>query len=135
MGVLDPERHIIRYHSGGQGPILHFRASAARCEWRQPTTFPVGVMQIERPGETHALEMEPGDVLVLLSDGIYEYENRQGVQFGHERVGQALERHHRLPAAELAREILSATFEHGGGTAQEDDITLVIVRRKSQEDA
>jgi sigma-B regulation protein RsbU (phosphoserine phosphatase) len=74
-------------------------------------------------------------VLVLLSDGIYEYENRQGVQFGEERVGQVLERHHRLPAAELARQILKATFEHGQGVAQEDDITLVIVRCKSGEES
>jgi phosphoserine phosphatase len=135
MGFLDPQRHSIRYHSGGQGPILHFRASTARCEWRPPSTFPVGVMQIERAGEAQALELEPGDALVLLSDGIYEYENRHGVQFGHERVGQVLERHHRLPAAELARQILSATFEHGGGAAQEDDITLVIVQRKTREEA
>ncbi len=27
MGFLDPQRHVIRYHSGGQGPILHFRAA------------------------------------------------------------------------------------------------------------
>jgi phosphoserine phosphatase len=134
MGFLDPERHIVRYHSGGQGPILHFRAAAARCEWRQPTTFPVGIMQIERPGEAQVLEMEPGDVLVLLSDGIYEYEDRKGVQFGEERVGQVLERHHRLPAAGLARQILNATFEHGQGVLQEDDITLVIVRRKTKEE-
>jgi phosphoserine phosphatase len=134
MGFLDPLRHVVRYHSGGQGPILHFRAASARCEWRQPTTFPVGIMRIERPGEAQVLEMEPGDVLVLLSDGIYEYENRQGVQFGEERVGRVLERHHRLPAAELAGQILNATFEHGQDVAQEDDITLVIVRRKTQEE-
>jgi phosphoserine phosphatase len=133
MGFLDPLRHLVRYHSGGQGPILHFRAASARCEWRQPTTFPVGIMQIERPGEAQVLEMEPGDVLVLPSS-IYEYENRQGVQFGEERVGRVLERHHRLPAAELAGQILNATFEHGQGVAQEDDITLVIVRRKTQEE-
>lgn len=135
IGFLDPLRHVVRYHSGGQGPILQFRAASAHCEWRQPTTFPVGIMQIERPGQAQVLEMEPGDVLVLLSDGIYEYENRQGVQFGEERVGQVLERHHFLPAAELARQILKATFEHGQGVAQEDDITLVIVRRKSGEES
>ena len=129
MGFLDPQEHVVRYYSGGQGPIVHFRAAEERCEWYRPTTFPVGILQIDDPGEAHTLSMAPGDLLVLLSDGIYEFENRQGAQFGEERVGRLLEYHHRLPAAELARQILNATFEHGQGTSQEDDITLVLVRR------
>lgn len=129
MGFLDPQEHVIRYHSGGQGPILHFRAAEQRCDWYRPTTFPVGILQIDDPGEPRMLSMAPGDLLVLLSDGIYEFENRQGAQFGEERVARLLEYHHRLPAAELARQILSATFEYGQGTSQEDDITLVLVRR------
>lgn len=133
IGFLDPQRHVVRYHSGGQGPILHFRAATAQCEWHEPSTFPVGIMAIDDPGEAQVLEMAPGDALVLLSDGIYEFENRQGAQFGEERVAGVLEYHHRLPAAELARQILSAVFEHGTGVTQEDDITLVIIRRLPEE--
>jgi phosphoserine phosphatase len=133
MGFLDPQRHEIRYHSGGQGPILHFRAADERCEWHRPTTFPVGILELDAAGEAQVLEMAPGDVLVLLSDGIYEFENRQGAQFGEERVARLLNYHYRLPAAELARQILNATFEHGEGVSQEDDITLVLVRRLPEE--
>ena len=134
MGFLDPQTHRVRFHSGGQGPILHFRARGERCEWHRPTTFPVGVMQIGHPGEGKELEMEPGDVLVLLSDGIYEYENRQGAQFGEERVGELLRYYHRLPAEKIVRRILEATFEHGKGASQEDDITMVVLRRLPEED-
>jgi len=129
MGFLDPHTHVIQYHSGGQGPILHFRAAEERCEWYRPSTFPVGILQIDDPGEAQQLQMAPGDILVLLSDGIYEFENRQGAQFGEERVARLLRYHHRLPAPELARQILNATFEHGEGVEQKDDITLVLVRR------
>lgn len=133
MGFLDPERHVIRYHSGGQGPILHFRAAGESCEWHRPTTFPVGILAIDETDQAQELEMAPGDVLVLLSDGIYEFENRQGAQFGEQRVAQLLKYHHRLPVAELARQILNATFEYGEGVLQEDDITLVLVRRLPEE--
>jgi phosphoserine phosphatase RsbU/P len=133
MGFLDPRRHVIRYHSGGQGPILHFRAAEERCEWHRPTTFPVGILEIDSPGEAGELKMAPGDVLALLSDGIYEFENRQGAQFGEERVARLLQYHHRLPTAELARQILNATYEHGDGATQKDDITLVLVRRLNGE--
>jgi len=133
VGFLDPAQHSVRFHSGGQGPILHFRAADESCQWHQPTTFPVGIMEIGEPGEAEVLRIEPGDILVLLSDGIYEFENRQGVAFGEERVARLLQYHHRLPSSELARQILNAVFEHGQGVEQKDDITLVLVRRLPEE--
>ena len=133
MGFLDPVTHQVRFHSGGQGPILHFRAADESCEWHRPTTFPVGIINLREAGEAQILEMAPGDVLVLLSDGIYEYESKQGVQFGEERVARLLEYHHRLPMMELSKQILNATFEHGEGVAQQDDITLVLIRRLPEE--
>ena len=134
MGFLDSDKHVIQYHSGGQGPILHFRAKNESCEWYQPTTFPVGILEVDDVGESQALKMEPGDVLVLLSDGIYEYENKQGMQFGEKRVEQLLEYHHRLPMVELSKQILQATYEHGADVDQEDDITLVLIKRLPEED-
>lgn len=133
MGFLDPNTHEIRFHSGGQGPILHFRAADESCEWHRPTTFPVGIMELEDTGDSQVLKMEPGDVLVLLSDGIYEYESKQGVQFGEDRVASLIKYHHRLPMVELSKQILTATYEHGAGVAQQDDITLVLLKRLPEE--
>ncbi len=133
MGFLDANKNEVCFHSGGQGPILHFRADDERCEWHRPTSFPVGIMDLETAGSPKLLDMEPGDVLVLLSDGIYEYESKQGVQFGEERVARLLKYHHRLPMVELSKQILAATLEHGGGAGQKDDITLVLLRRLPEE--
>ncbi|MBT8053947.1 MAG: SpoIIE family protein phosphatase [Xanthomonadales bacterium] len=133
MGFLDPVTSEVRFHSGGQGPILHFRAADESCEWHRPTTFPVGIMELEDTGDSQILKMEPGDVLVLLSDGIYEYESRQGVQFGEDRVASLMKYHHRLPMVELSKQILTATYEHGDGVAQQDDITLVLLKRLPEE--
>jgi phosphoserine phosphatase len=108
---------------------LHFRAADESCEWHRPTTFPVGIMELKEMTGSHTLRMDPGDVLVLLSDGIYEYESKQGVPMGEERVAELLKYHHRLPMAQLSKQILSATYEHGEGVPQQDDITLVLLRR------
>jgi phosphoserine phosphatase len=129
MGFLDPATHEVRFHSGGQGPILHYRAAEDRCEWHKPTTFPVGILDIEDTGEPQVLNMEPGDVLALISDGVYEYANRQGGQFGEDRVARLMEYHHHLPMAELCKQILNAAFEFGGAAIQADDITFVLIRR------
>lgn len=133
MGFLDPVTHTVRFHSGGQGPILHFQAADEHCEWYKPTNFPVGILEIEEVGDAALIQMEPGDVLALLSDGIYEYENRQGMQFGEQRVRQLFEYYHRLPMAKLCKQLLNATFEHGEGVSQADDITIVLVRRLPEE--
>lgn len=133
MGFLDVEKNEICFHSGGQGPLLHFRAADQSCEWHRPTSFPVGIMDLETVGQSKVLDMQPGDLLVLLSDGIFEYESKQGVQFGEDRVARLLKYHHRLPMVELSKQILTATLEHGVGVEQQDDITLVLLRRLPEE--
>ena len=129
MGFLDSEKHQIRFHSGGQGPILHFHAATLHSEWHQPTTFPVGVLEMEGPQQASVLHMKPGDVLVVLSDGVYEFVNREGAQFGEERVANLMKYHHDLPMADLCRQIFVELEDFGGGADQEDDISMVVVKR------
>jgi sigma-B regulation protein RsbU (phosphoserine phosphatase) len=112
---------------------LHFRAADGNCVRHRPTTFPVGIMDLDDAGAPQLLKMDPGDLLVLLSDGIYEYESKQGVQFGEERVAGLVKYHHRLPMEKLSKQILNATYEHGEGVTQQDDITLVLLRRLPEE--
>ncbi len=132
MGFLEPTEHVVRYYSGGQGPLLHYHAGERRCEWLQPTHFPVGIMELDDPGEARTLRMEPGDVLALLSDGIYEYANDQGAQFGEERVAQLMAYHNHLPMANLSKQLLQSVFEFGGDEKQADDVTIVLIRRLPQ---
>ena len=133
MGFLEPTDHVINYYSGGQGPLLHFHAAEKRCEWLHPTHFPVGILELDDPGEAETIRMEPGDVLALISDGVYEYANDQGAQFGEERVAQLMAYHHQLPMVELSKQVLSAVFEFGGDVTQADDITIVLIRRLQQD--
>jgi phosphoserine phosphatase len=129
MGFLDPVKHVVNYHSGGQGPILHFRAAGGICDWYKPTSFPVGIMEIDDQQASANLHLEPGDILALISDGIYEYENLQGEDFGEERVAAVLRAHQHLSMEQLSTELIKAVMEFGGEAPQADDITLVLVRR------
>ena len=132
MGFLDPATHLINYHSGGQGPILHFRAADETCDWYQPTNFPVGIMEIDSRQESANLKLEPGDILALISDGVYEYSNTEGEQFGEDRVAGVFKDHHRLPMAELTEQLIQAVRKFAKTAPQEDDITLVLVRREPE---
>ena len=129
MGYLDPVQHSVNYHSGGQGPILHFRAADETCDWYKPTNFPVGVMEIDDRQVSANLKLEAGDILALISDGVYEYANEQREEFGEDRVAGVIKASHRLSMAELCENLVRAVKEFGGDAPQADDITLVLVRR------
>ena len=129
MGFLDPATHAVEYHSGGQGPILHYRAGPGTCDWYQPTNFPVGVMDIDDAGDGQILNLDPGDLLVLLSDGVYEYHNAAGEQFGEDRVAEIVTNYHGDSMQGLRRILMTAVAEFAVGAPQEDDITMILIKR------
>jgi phosphoserine phosphatase len=129
MGFLNPVKHELEYYSGGQGPILFFSARNGECEWREPTSFPLGVMELESPGAAQQFSFEQGDVLALLSDGIYEFLNEQQAGFGQQRVAQWLLDYHQLTAAEMGTRLLQELTEFAGDADQADDVTAVIIKR------
>jgi len=131
IGLLDPSTHQLRFHSGGQAPILHFRAASGTCTSHKPTSFPLGAMRLSSLPAAMTLDMRPGDILLLLSDGIYEYRNAHNEDFGQERVEATVRDHHRKPAAELASVLLEAVRRFAEGARQEDDITVVLVKRET----
>jgi phosphoserine phosphatase len=129
VGVLDPCTHTMRFVSAGQGPIVQFRARDASFLVRKPTGLPLGAMTLAalRPGAS--LDFDAGDVLLLLSDGIYDYRSVSGEPFGQARVEAIVREHHPKPAAELCSLLLDSVRAFAGGAPQEDDITLVVVKR------
>ena len=108
---------------------MHFHAKSREYDWREPSTFPLGYMNQTNLKVAHVIDLQPGDILGLVSDGIYEYENEDEVQFGHERLAAIIDRYTDGPMDELVQKIMQATFEHGGSVAQADDITIVLIRR------
>lgn len=129
LGVLDPQAHQVRFHAGGQGPLLHFRAAAQEFDWHGPTTFPMGAwpqLQLDPP---QSLTLEPGDILGLISDGIYEYLDPDGALFGQDRVAEIIRQHQDRPMTELAELLLQSARAFGGTAPQADDVTIVLLRR------
>jgi phosphoserine phosphatase len=129
FGLLDAATHTVRFHSGGQGPIMHYQADMGEFDWHPATTFPLGYMPHSKLDAPHTAALDPGDVLGLISDGIYEYENEAGEQFGRRGVMRVLDEHPHAGAQELVDLIMDAARRHGGAAPQADDITIVLARR------
>jgi phosphoserine phosphatase len=131
LGILDTDAHELRFHSGGQAPILVFEAARGACAHYQPTSFPLGAMPLTRIRPATTVPVAPGDILVLLSDGVYEYQNLAGEQFGEARVREIVATHRDEPAEAIAAHLLAAVGAFAPGAAQDDDISMVIVKRRA----
>ena len=132
IGVVDPVTHELRFQSGGQGPLLRIDAAHGWCERFLPTSFPLGALALASPPSAVTVALRPGDLFVLASDGIFEYRNAAGEQFGEARVVNLLREHCAQPASALVDAVLDAVEAFAAGAPQEDDMTLVIVKRAAQ---
>ena len=73
------------------------------------------------------VELRPGDLLVLATDGFFEWANTQE-QFGVERE-EVIRTSRHLPPKEIISKMYGAVVEFSGGTKQQDDLTAVIIKR------
>jgi len=130
IGKLDPVRHRVDYLAAGQGPLLHYHHADDRVEWLRATTPSLGILGDFPVGKKHTMHLDPGDVLLLATDGIFEYENSAEEQFGDERVAQVVRNHRDEPMAQLTERLVSDLENFVQGTAQADDMTVVLLKRE-----
>ena len=81
--------------------------------------------------ETRALD--PGDVLVVYTDGLIEARDPVRRQFGIERLIETAVRARSEDVLGIHERILEAMAEHCGGIPPADDVTLVVVKRVDEE--
>ena len=129
FGMLDPARHHVAYLSAGQAPILHFRAARKQCEFRDACTLPMGIMEDPPTDVSPPIELAPGDMLVMLTDGFYEYQNGKGDQMGKDRIGETVVRVADKSAKEVLDALLADVADFARGAPQLDDVTGLIVKR------
>lgn len=126
LGVLDAAGRLEWGNAGHLPPLLLCRDCVQSAF--PASSVPLGLFSDEKY-ETSSAVLEPGDTLVLFTDGITEAVNLQEEQFGLARLQEVAARHARQPVEKLHAAILAAVAEFTQGTPQADDITLLIVRR------
>lgn len=96
---------------------------------RLPSTC--GVLGLFKSWEcmTEERQLLPGDTLCLYTDGVTEYFNSAGEEFGEKRLIESLRRHHLSPRQTLVRSTVEELQAFGDGE-QHDDITLIVAKCK-----
>jgi serine phosphatase RsbU (regulator of sigma subunit) len=128
LGTLTPEDGTFSYVNCGHTPPLLVRAGGAveRLESGGPL---LGVLEDARfePGR---VRLDPGDVLVLHTDGIVEVNDGHGRWHEDGELAARVARLRARPADELIRRVVAEARRVRGGEAFEDDVTLVVVKRR-----
>lgn len=126
---LDPESGSMSFLNAGHNPplIVH---SAGTVEQLASGGLPLGIKRDAeyREGRT---QLQPGDVLVIYSDGVTEAVSPTGEEFGPTRLYEVVSRNVEASAAGIRDRIESSLTKFAQGTSAADDITLVIVKRQA----
>jgi len=77
--------------------------------------------------EERQMELMPGDVMVLYTDGITEAKNMAGEMLGERRLEKAIKQNYQRPAREILDAIYNTVYEHSMGVTQYDDITAIVM--------
>ena len=136
FGVLCPDTGLLTYINGGHEPLFIIGPTGVRKKLI-PTGPAVGLMA-DAPFRIEKIYLEPGDILVGCTDGVTEARSPADSLFGRKRLEALLDQAGGA-AEDLIAHIKSSLFDYVGNAPQEDDITLLAVRRSpeavSREDA
>ena len=108
----------------GHPPIFHYRSRDGSLARIQNQQIPLGVME-DVPFTAETTIADPGDLFVILTDGLFEVFDRQGNEFGLDAIETLIAEHAELALSEIYARILRAIQDHG---PQTDDQTLLLAR-------
>lgn len=132
LAVLDRQQKRVRVATAGHPPVLLLRSGSTEVDEVGSGSFPLGAVA-DTEYEEDMVDLKPGDVLLLYSDGLVEAANDRDEQFGWDRLKETMvEQAESTSAREIRDAILRDVWEFKGDTEQADDVTMVVIRIRSE---
>ena len=128
FGSIDRAGNLAYLSAGHPSPFLMRRGEVQ--ELFTEGSLPLGLSP-DVEYNVSRKSLQPGDMLVLFSDGITEAENRNGELFGESRLQSVLVQQQETPLDLLQQSIVTAVERFAEGTKQGDDITVMLVRYRN----
>ena len=125
FGVMDPKGHLEFINAVHPSPFL-IRNGRAETPFTEGS-YPVGLVP-EAEYTAACLKLEPGDTLVLFSDGVTEAMDPDDEMYGMARLCEVLHEKGDVPLEHLQKCVLESVENFVRGARQADDVTLLLVR-------
>jgi serine phosphatase RsbU (regulator of sigma subunit) len=127
--ICEPNSPRVDLLSAGHGPLFVYFVHEDRFQEMKAQGLPLGVADELDSEPPVRLEMNPGDMLLLITDGFLEWENASREQFGVKRMEQVIRETKTKPPMEIIQTLYKEVIAFSGGTPQNDDLTAVVVKR------
>ena len=127
LGILDPETAVLTYSNAGHNLPFLVRSSGA-VERLETGNIVLGAIEDVTYTEDTA-KLDPGDTLLVFSDGISEAINTDEEEFGEDPLPGLVLSSMDASAMSLIDSVISEVVMHAGKAPQRDDMTMVVIRR------
>jgi serine phosphatase RsbU (regulator of sigma subunit) len=127
FSVFDPATGILTYANAGHNPPMIVR-SQGHIDLLEGGGLLMGILPSARY-EAYTAQLNPGDSLLLYSDGVTEATNAAGEEFEEERLGRVLQANAAKGPNEIVEAVTRAVHEFSAGAPVADDLTLVVAKR------
>ena len=137
--LLNPKKHTVTIASAGHEPPLVYRRATNSIDdaiTQKLSGFPLGMIE-GAEYKCNTIELNPGDCMIIFTDGVTDSLSLQNVPFGMERVRKAIlgdtpMAEDQFSAPAIGKRIIAAVQKHASGQYQNDDIALVCYGRADE---
>jgi sigma-B regulation protein RsbU (phosphoserine phosphatase) len=124
FGLLRPDGMLTYCNAGHNPPFVYGVSGVRRLEEGGPV---VGLLEFV-PYSQETVKLDPGDVVVVFSDGVSEALDADGAEFGDDRLEAVVAAAATEPSSALVERIVGGVREFTKGAPQSDDITVMVIR-------
>jgi phosphoserine phosphatase RsbU/P len=127
--ALQPQTHEVHFANAGHAPALHLDVRTGTFRRLEATRLPLGFPKLLSGTADPRLTMQPGDLLILGTDGCIEVRDSSEMMFGNERLQQLVRSHCSMSASEIVAVVRDSVQQFHGRPLPPDDSTLLIIKR------
>jgi PAS domain S-box-containing protein len=128
FAAVDPGARTMVYASAGHAEGYILNAAGDPKTKLSSTGFPLGIVARYAYASSSAISLEPGDLVLFLTDGIVEAHDSKHVDFGIDRALQTVRACSREPARQIAERLCTVARSFGQNLPQDDDMTAVVLK-------
>ena len=125
-GILDATNRTLAYTNAGHNPPLLLTGDGNH-RFIERGSLPLGMFKDTRYHEYYQT-IEPGEMLVLYTDGVTEAQNRKGEEYGRDRLARAVKANQTLSARDLIAAVHKEVIEWTDGKGATDDVTFFVIK-------
>lgn len=130
--IWEPQKSCFRYTSAGHERMIIYRAATKSCELNKSKGVAIGLTDdIDEYLDEENVVLQENDAIVLYTDGVTDAVNMNNQQYSLERLMHNVASYGQLDAPDMLNALLNDIQVYSGSALQFDDITLVVLKRKS----